>query len=450
MARTDQTRGQQHYKDAPASEADWEKDSAGRGSLSGNPKRDIITLRPPAQELQPKADRPAPPAEKTERPAPAEEDDKRDPQERSANQAARKGWLVRHPILAPVGVAALMIAAAAGYLYWDHTSHLESTDDAFVAARQFAIAPKVPGYVTAVPVTDNQHVDKGDVIAQIDQRDYRVALAQAEAQVAGAQAGIHNIDAQIDAQGAQIAAAQAQVNQAQANLDLTKVTWGRDKPLVSQGWATAQQGTIDVQNLKAQQSSVDSAQATLKVTQRQIDTLEAQRASAEASLSQAEAQRDQAKLNLSYTTVVADQPGRVANLSGAVGQFAQAGTNLTMFVPDEIWVVANFKETQLDRMRPGQPVDIEIDSYPERTFHGNVDSVQPGSGPAFSLLPPENATGNYVKIVQRVPVKIILDNPPADVILGPGMSVVPTVRVDPSPSLYERLKARVEQWWKRA
>ena len=203
MARTDQTRGQQHYKDAPASEADWEKDSAGRGSLSGNPKRGIITLRPPAQELQPKADRPAPPAEKTERPAPAEEDDKRDPQERSANQAARKGWLPRHPILAPVGVAALMIAAAAGYLYWDHTSHLESTDDAFVAARQFAIAPKVPGYVTAVPVTDNQHVDKGDVIAQIDQRDYRVALAQAEAQVAGAQAGIHNIDAQIDAQGAQ-------------------------------------------------------------------------------------------------------------------------------------------------------------------------------------------------------------------------------------------------------
>ena len=176
------------------------------------------------------------------------------------------------------------------------------------------------------------------------------------------------------------------------------------------------------------------------MTQRQIDTLEAQRASAEASLSQAEAQRDQAKLNLSYTTVVADQPGRVANLSGAVGQFAQAGTNLTMFVPDEIWVVANFKETQLDRMRPGQPVDIETDSYPERTFHGNVDSVQPGSGPAFSLLPPENATGNYVKIVQRVPVKIVMDDPPRDVALGPGMSVVPTVRIDATPSIYEKLR----------
>ncbi len=120
-----------------------------------------------------------------------------------------------------------------------------------------------------------------------------------------------------------------------------------------------------------------------------------------------------------------------------------------MFVPDTIWVVANFEETQLDRMRPGQPVSMEIDAYPERHFSGHLDSVQPGSGPAFSLLPPENATGNYVKIVQRVPAKISLDNPPPDVSLGPGMSVVPTVRVDPTPTLYERLRARVEHGWSR-
>ena len=364
-------------------------------------------------------------------------------------EKTRKGWLRRHPIGAALGVLFLVLAGAAGYIYWDYSAHFELTDDAFIAARQFAIAPQVAGYVTAVPVTDNQHVNKGGVIAQIDQRDYLAALAQAEAQVAGAQAGIHNIDAQIATQDAQIAASQAQVAQAQANLELSKVTWGRDKPLVHQGWATAQQGTIDVQTLKAQQAAVDSAQAALKVAQRQIDTLKAQRASAEASLAQAQAQRDLAKLNLGYTTVIADQPGRVVNLTGAVGQYAQAGTNLSMFVPDEIWVVANYKETQLDRMRPGQPVDIEIDAYPERDFHGHVASVQPGSGPAFSLLPPENATGNYVKIVQRVPVKIILDNPPADVALGPGMSVVPTVRVDPTPSLYERLKASAERWWRR-
>jgi membrane fusion protein, multidrug efflux system len=146
-------------------------------------------------------------------------------------------------------------------------------------------------------------------------------------------------------------------------------------------------------------------------------------------------------LNLSYTTVTAAQPGRVVNLTGATGQFAQAGTNLTMFVPDEIWVTANFKETQLDAMRPGQPVTLRIDAYPERIIHGHVDSVQPGSGTAFSLLPAQNATGNFVKIVQRVPVKIIIDNPPTDVALGPGMSVVPTVRIDPTPSLYQRLMA---------
>jgi membrane fusion protein, multidrug efflux system len=453
MARRNQDRSQHMYKDAHASEIDRDEESVVRGGLSSaGPVRDIIALRAP--ETPPTIERQAEPVEKAERPIkPAESEAKPDPQpdarEEKSSPKPRRGLLRRHPFLIPLGLAALLLAAAAGYLYWDHTAHFESTDDAFIAARQFAVAPQVAGYVTAVPVTDNEHVNKGGVIAQIDQRPYGVALAQAEAQVAGAEAGIRNIDAQIATQEAQVTANQAQVNQAQANLELTKVTWGRDKPLVNQGWATAQQGTVDVQNLKAQQAAVDSAQATLKVAQRQIDTLKAQRASAEANLAQAQAQRDQAVLNLGYTTVIADQPGQVVNLTGAVGQYAQAGTNLTMFVPDEIWIVANFKETQLDRMRPGQPVDIEIDSYPERAFHGHLDSVQPGSGPAFSLLPPENATGNYVKIVQRVPVKIILENPPTDVSLGPGMSVVPTVRVDPSPSLYERLEARIGQWRRR-
>jgi membrane fusion protein (multidrug efflux system) len=446
MARKNQDRGQHRFKDAPMSESDWDAGTAGRagGSLSASPRRDIITLRAPARETPPANERPAQPAKKEAKPG-----QQPDAQEEKPSEKPRKGFLRRRPILSAVGLIALLLTVAAGYLYWDHTSHFQSTDDAFIAARQFAIAPKVAGYITAVPVTDNQHVDKGGVIAEIDQRDFRTALAQAQAQVVGAEAAIHSVDTQIATQDAQVTSVQAQVAQAQANQELARVTWGRDQPLVKQGWATAQQGTVDVQNLKAQQAAVESAQATLKVAQRQIDTLRAQRASQEASLAQAQAQLDQAKLNLSYTTVTADQPGRVVNLTGAVGQYAQAGTNLSMFVPDEIWITANFKETQLDRMRPGQPVDMEIDAYPERDFHGHVDSVQPGSGPAFSLLPPENATGNYVKIVQRVPVKIILENPPSDVSLGPGMSVLPTVRVDPSISLYERLKAGVEQWWRR-
>jgi membrane fusion protein (multidrug efflux system) len=179
----------------------------------------------------------------------------------------------------------------------------------------------------------------------------------------------------------------------------------------------------------------------LRLAQRQIEALKAQRASAVASLAQANAQRDQAQLNLSYTTVTAAQPGRVVNLGAAVGAYVAPGTALAMYVPDEIWVTANFKETQLDHMRPGQPVTLAIDAYPDRAIHGHVDSVQPGSGTAFSLLPAQNATGNYVKIVQRVPVKLVMDHPPADVALGPGMSVVPTVRVNPAPSLYERLRA---------
>jgi membrane fusion protein, multidrug efflux system len=147
---------------------------------------------------------------------------------------------------------------------------------------------------------------------------------------------------------------------------------------------------------------------------------------------------DRAIITAPAAIVTADEPGRVVQLSAAVGQFAQPGTNLMMFVPDDIWVWANFKETQLDYMRPGQPVALEIDAYPERTIHGHIASVQPGSGTAFSLLPAENATGNYVKIVQRVPVKLVMDDPPTDVALGPGMSVVPTVRIGP---LLERLEA---------
>jgi len=186
--------------------------------------------------------------------------------------------------------------------------------------------------------------------------------------------------------------------------------------------------------LNEQQAAVESAQATLKLAQRQVEALKAQRSSAVASLAQARAQRDQAQINLGYTTVTADQPGRVVQLSAAVGQYAPPGTNLTMFVPDDIWIWANLKETQLDYMRPGQQVTIDIDAYPERTILGHVASVQPGSGTAFSLLPVQNATGNWVKIVPRVPVKMVMDNPPTDVALGPGMSTEVNVRVNPHPS----------------
>jgi membrane fusion protein (multidrug efflux system) len=366
------------------------------------------------------------------------------PSDKSADDAdanrGRNSRRRRRAVQVSLGALLLLGAAAGGYLYLDSSKHYETTDDAFIAARQFALAPKVAGYLSAVPVTDNQHVAAGDVIARIDDRDYRTALAQAEAQVASAQASIDNIDAQLNVQQSQVAQNSAQVQQQQANLAYADQQAARYGTLAKDGWGTVQDAQQWTSQQHQGQAQLDATRNALVASARQVAVLKAQRAASEANLAQAQAQRDQARLNLSYTVVTAAQPGRVVQLSGAIGQYVQAGTALTMFVPDDIWVTANFKETQLEAMRPGDKVALHIDAYPDRAIQGHVASVQPGSGTAFSLLPAENATGNYVKIVQRVPVKLVLDNPPTDVALGPGMSVVPSVRVDPSPSLVEKLE----------
>ena len=348
----------------------------------------------------------------------------------AVDEAKRPNILRRHPLWFVFGGIVLIALGGAGYFYWLTAIHpYESTDDAFVDARQFAVAPKVSGYVVDVAVTDNQHVGPGDVLFRIDPRDYRIALDQAHAQVAAAEASIRNIDAQVQAQRAQIDVAQAQVEQADAALEFANEDADRYRTLAQRGAGTVQQSQQSSSNLQQQQANLSRAKAGVVAAQKQIGALDAQRASAQASLAQAQAQRAQAELNLGYTTLKAEQAGRVVRLTGAKGQYAQAGQSLSMFVPDDIWVTANFKETQVSNMRPGQSVDIEIDAYPDRKITGRVDSVQPGSGTAFSLLPAENATGNYVKVTQRIPVKIGVENWPQDVAIGPGMSIVPTVRV---------------------
>jgi len=358
-----------------------------------------------------------------------------------ADELSHKGRSSRRRVVFALTTVCLPLVAAGSYLYWDNSCHFEATDDAYIASRQFAIAPEVSGYITAVPVTDNEHVATGQIIARIDDRTYRAALAQAVAQVAAARASINNVDAQMSVQQAQITADQAQLAQQQAALVFAQQQAVRYQDLAQTQLAgTVQNAQKYTSQLNEQQAAVESAQATLKLAQRQVEALKAQRAGDIANLAQVKAQRDQAQINLGYTTVTADQTGRVVQLTTAVGQYAQPGTNLTMFVPDDIWIWANFKETQLDYMRPGQQVTISIDAYPERTILGHVASVQPGSGTAFSLLPVQNATGNWVKIVQRVPVKIVMENPPTDVALGPGMSVETSVRVNTDPSLYERLR----------
>jgi membrane fusion protein (multidrug efflux system) len=360
---------------------------------------------------------------------PAKSDSGQDRGSRQAQKPSLRDRLQQHWMLATAAACAVVVGLVVGLLYWMDIRHYESTDDAFVAARSFSIAPKVGGYVTEIPVTDNQHVTAGQTLARIDERDYTIAVDQAQAQVDTAQANIANIEAQITSQQAQIDQAKAQVEQAEAQLQFSRQEADRAQDLVSKGAGTVQKQQQTRSDLEAQQANTARAKAALIAAELGIKVLGTQRDSARASLDQAKAQLEQAKLNLAYTNIVAAQPGRVVKLGGAKGAFVTPGQSLMMLVPDEVWITANYKETQLTDMRPGQKVEIRIDAYPGRKLNGHVASVQPGSGTAFSLLPAENATGNFVKVVQRVPVKIVVDDWPADLAVGPGMSVVPWTKV---------------------
>jgi len=340
--------------------------------------------------------------------------------------------LTRHPLGVVIAVIAVVAIATTGYFVWLTNFHpYETTDDAFVEARTFPVATRVPGYIDMVSVTDNQHVDSGALIARIMPRDYQIALDQANGLVEAAKAAIVSADAQVGVADASISEAQAQQASAQAALQFAADEANRQSELVKGGVGTIQTSQQSEATLRQAQATFNQAGASVVSAMKNKVAAQAQRASAHASLKQAVAQQESAQQNLQYTELKAEQPGRVVQLSGAKGQFVEAGQAVAMFVPDEMWVIANFKETQLSVMRPGQPVEMTIDAYPDHQIHGEIASVQPGSGTAFSLLPAENATGNYVKVTQRVPVKITVDQWPSDVAIGPGMSVNPTVTVHP-------------------
>jgi len=336
--------------------------------------------------------------------------------------------LARHAIIASAAAVIFVTAVAAGVIWWLNARQYESTDDAFIDARTVSISSQISGAIIDVPVTDNQLVDAGGVLARIDERDYRAAVNLASAQIDQAQATIANLDAQIEAQQARIEQAEKQVMEAQATLTLAHEEDARAQDLVKKGAGTQQRAQQTTSDLRQKQATYDAAQANLVAAQRQITVLKTQREGAEGQLEQAKASADQAQANLARTTVNAPTAGRVTKITAAKGAYAQTGQSLMMFVPRDLWVTANYKESQLAHMRPGQPVEVRIDAYPDRSLRGHVDSIQAGSGAAFSLLPPENATGNFVKVVQRVPVKIVFDEAP-EVYLGPGMSVVPYVKV---------------------
>jgi membrane fusion protein (multidrug efflux system) len=350
--------------------------------------------------------------------------------------APRKKLNFRKMLMAGAAVAALAGGAWYGWDYWTVGQFLVSTDDAYVKADNTTIAPKVSGYLHDVLVADNEGVKAGQVLARIDERDFRVALDQAKADVAAAQAAIASRQAQLEVQQAVIAAAKATVEVDQATATFAAQENKRYTDLATTGYGSVQNAQQAQSRISGAQAAIARDTASLVSATKQVDLLKAEIVQANATVAHAEAVQRQAQLNLEYTSIVAPIDGVVGNRTLRVGQYVQAGTQLMSVVPvASAYVVANFKETQLTDVREGQTVDIAIDMFPGQIVHGHVDSIAPASGQEFALLPPDNATGNFTKVVQRIPVKITLDgagNPP--IALRPGMSVIPTIETRASAS----------------
>jgi membrane fusion protein (multidrug efflux system) len=315
-----------------------------------------------------------------------------------------------------------------GYGYLTTGRYLETTDDAYVKADSTIISPKVSGYIAEVLVGDNQPVKAGQTLARIDDRDFRTALDQAHADVAASEAAVRNLDAQIALQQPVIEQGTADVAGAEANLQFAQEERARYDDLMKSGSGTIQRAQQTDAALREKTAQLQHGKSALLAAERKVDVLTTERARAIAQLDHAHAVEAQAALNLSYTRISAPVDGTVGARSLRVGQFVQAGTQLMAVVPlDAVYVVANFKETQLTHVRNGQPVEIRIDGFRGTRLRGHVDSLSPASGLEFALLPPDNATGNFTKIVQRVPVKIALDDHGLTGLLRPGMSAEPTV-----------------------
>jgi membrane fusion protein (multidrug efflux system) len=342
----------------------------------------------------------------------------------SVRQIAKKLGL----IAAVLG--AVIVGAWYGYTWWTVGRFMETTDDAYVGGDVTTMASKVAGFVDTIAVTDNQRVKAGDLLVKLDDRDYRAQLARAEASVAAQEAALANRDAAhrlqtavVDQANAEIAAATAEATRSQYDLD-------RYRTLSAERYASLQRFEQADADYKKAAAVEHKMQAALRASRHQLDVIDTERRQIEAALAQAKAERDLAGLNLSYTEIRSPIDGVIGNRSARVGAYATVGTQLLSIVPAHgLWVDANFKESQLAQMSVGQTVEITADVMPGRTFHGRIESLAPATGAQFSVIPPENATGNFTKIVQRVPVRIVLEGGAGELgTLRPGLSVV--ARVD--------------------
>jgi membrane fusion protein, multidrug efflux system len=359
-----------------------------------------------------------------------------DQQLRMSDADTKKKSRARAPLIAG---ASLIVLAAIGYVGWDYwtVGRFEvATDDAYVQADSTTVAPKVSGYLATVLVGDNEQVKAGQVLAHIDDRDFRTALDQAKADVAAAGADIASKQAALETQQSIIDAARSTVALDVANQTYAEQDDKRYATLASTGAGSVQNAQQAASRIAVARAAVARDTASLTTATKQVDLLKADLAHSRATLAHDQAAQAQAELNLSYTDIVAAVDGVVANRTLRVGQYVQAGTQLMAVVPvADAYIVANYKETQLTDVHPGQKVTVEVDMFPGQKLHGHVDSLAPASGQEFALLPPDNATGNFTKIVQRIPVKIVLD--PGSPLAGglrPGMSVYPTIETKPAHS----------------
>ncbi|MBU2699418.1 membrane fusion protein (multidrug efflux system) [Sporomusaceae bacterium BoRhaA] len=331
-------------------------------------------------------------------------------------------------------VVLLAVMGGAAAYYYDQRGKI-STDDAAINGSTVVLSPKISGYVKRVNVQDNQLVKAGDVLLEIDSTDYIVKRDRAKAALAAAKAAANaasnNVETTTVSAPANIDVAEAQIQSAQANWEKDLADRQRTESLFSAGACSRQQLDQAVAAEKSARSTLAQSQAALHSVNTASSAIAAAKDTHEqlqALVRQAEVDLVQAENELANTKITAPMDGRITNRSVEVGNYVEVGTQLASLVGTDLWIVANFKENQLEHMLPGQPVDIKIDAYPNVKLHGKVDSLQAGTGSHFSLFPAENATGNFVKVVQRVPVKIVFDNPPDKTFqLGPGMSVVPMV-----------------------
>ncbi len=352
----------------------------------------------------------------------------------TAKPHIRLAGLSRRRLL--VAGAALLIAAGGawyGHQWWTVGRFTESTDDAYVGGDITVLAPKVSGFIAAVGVTDNQMVHAGDVLLRLDDRDYRAALNAAEAGVAAQQAKLLSSAASRRLQEAVIAQAQAALDATAAQIAVTRYDADRYRSLARDQFGSVQRFQQADADAKKAVAADAQAHAAVEAAQRQLDVIDAARVEVAAALAAAAAGREAARLNLSYTELRAPIDGAIGNRSAQVGAYVTPGTQLLSLVPAQgLWVDANFKESQLARLRPGMAVSVVADVLPGSVLHGHVASMAPATGAMFSVLPAENATGNFTKIVQRVPVRVLLDGDASRLgSLRPGLSV--TASVDERP-----------------